>query len=140
METKNKKQINTLIDRRLWHDAKMSKISWARALELGIELMLGNTKKLEKLREEKKALLMKIKYINGKIAEIENEQKKKEEQKEIIKKHIQLLKESAEILDRDISFLKGRTRLWNNTTRMMLSPDEFWKLIQKFKGGEFDEN
>jgi len=131
------KKITTCMDDDTWKAAMLANISWAEAIKLGAKILLGGKQKLKEMVKEKNELSARLQYVENQIKLIEKNKKNKENYDSEIKKHLKLLETSAEIINRDISFLKGRRRVWVNKTGIGVTAEEFYQLCKRFDRGEF---
>lgn len=139
-ETTSRKMISATIDRELHKEALLNNISWTKALQLGVTLMLGQDKDLNELKKERDEIKIKIDFLDNRIAHLEAEKENQEDEDKKVMQHIDLLKECNDVLKRDISYLKGRTKLWMNKTKMIITPEKFYQLCKRFERGEFVKN
>jgi hypothetical protein len=133
---KKPKDIHTIISYDLWMKAQMRNISWNRALEVGINILTGNNEDTEYVKQKIEECSASKQYYEDRLRKIKDMKAKKQEITDVAKKHIELLKKSTLIVKNDIKCLDGRTKLWNNTTGLNLTPEEFYKLCQSVGSGE----
>jgi len=153
-ESANKKQVNTLLDRELHKEAVLHDINWARALELGVTLMLGGNKEEKELRQELTELHGREKYIETRLDEIARVSNARADLLDIIKNPglrfptgarghnnpLAYMKATIDALENNRGSLEPRTRVWNSVTNMDMSQNEFLEACKRAEAGEFDNN
>ena len=127
--------VTTSVSEELWKKVKEKNISWARALGVGIETLLGGKHNYEELKEERNKLETRLTSVNNEIRAIEKKLREEKEIEEVAAKHKKILEKSVEVLGKDIGMLSGRTRLFNSTTGLKLTENDFMQLVRKYEDG-----
>lgn len=137
-----KKTISTTIEKELWKQAQVNDISWARALEVGVEILLGSNLDLEAKKERVAKLRAEAEGIEFQIKKLEAEREAKveaqESELEDVMPYLDLLKETSEALSKNPNFIKGRTKIWNNKTGQNLRKIDLLELCRRCERGEFN--
>lgn len=132
--------VTARIDQDTVEKARLSKVSVTRALELGLDILLGGDVQEAQLLEERKELQTKIAVIEKQLDEIKAGRDDSESVMDKAKAHIQYLKETPGVLEKHPGALRARTRGFNNITGLHMSATGFQELVNRAIMGEFDNN
>jgi len=138
-QTARRRQVSTLIDRDLWKQAMNKDIVFARALELGVEIMLGGSSEIEELQANEDIIKSQLAAVRSKIKMLQGKPPEEGIDKKIILEHIKLIERHSVNLAAGcgINFL---TKNWNHTTSMKVVPLDYLKVLKRYQAGEFTNN
>lgn len=129
-----RKRVDTTISEDKWKKAVIHSIRWNEAIEIGVDMLVdGCSMDKEKLKEKIEEHSNKQQYYQELLDRMEAQERENKTALEVAEKFADLMKESIDVLDKDIKFLQGRTNLWNNKTGMRMSPEEFYKLCRRYE-------
>ena len=135
-DEKKPQGVHTTISYDKWFLAKTKGIAWSRALEIGIELMAGRTSTRDEINEQINVSKRTVDFWENKLKEFEENEKRKTEIYKMVMKHEDEIKKSIKLIkERGISILSGRLARWNNKTGVILNQDEYHKILTDYQNG-----
>jgi hypothetical protein len=107
-----RKRVNACIEPDLWKEAQMNDVSWTRALETGVKLLLGSSNEKKIIKEKLKTLHIQAEFYSQRLTELEKEEVEKKmleenariiakEREKFLKDHRPSFKVAARILERE---------------------------------------